>query len=82
MTVVLVACFSIMVEEIQNLIIFQEMIIEQQKVDNASAAVNICEFNRGISRQCPDKAFSRHRFSIQFPDTFEDSSPTILLCLK
>ena len=74
--VVLVACLSVMEGDIQNLLISKQMITEQHQAVNAAAAVHICEGERLVSDRSPTQVFGT------VPDTFEDSSPTILLYVK
>ena len=74
--VALVACLSVMEEDIQNLLILKQMIIEQHQAVNAAAAVHILwRQNTGI-KQVPDTSFR------DSSDTFEDSFPTILSYVK
>ena len=74
--VVLVACLSVMEEDIQNLLISKQTIIEQHQAVNAAAAEHILWRRKTSIKQVPTQVFWTD------PDTFEDSSPTILSYVK
>ena len=73
--VVLVACLSVMEEDIQNLLISKQMITEQHQAVNAAAAVHF------VNAKDWYQTGPRHKFSGQFP-TLLKTVPRQFCCMS